>query len=406
MNLLDQEQQIKKEEPKGKKIVLLLLILSVFALIMVIVMMMALSGKKTKELTISVNQTNIKIEEGLLTTDENQVNYISIQKIAKSIGYNYLSGEYKQYNEDTTNTKCYLENANQVIQFEANNKKIYKIYPTSNLDYEEYELENVILKQNNLLYVALDDLDIALNVIYSYSKNDNKILLKTVDALNEEYKTNLPKQTNNALVGVSDSLNNKKAIAYNMLVASNESGKWGVVSTTDFSTIIGNKYSSIEFIESANAFIVSDNNKYGVITKEQLIIGLKYEEIKVINNSPLCYEVKAGENHAIVNGRGKVITNKLYNSIGYISNNTLEESVIVIKNLGKDKTNALVVCKDGKYGLLSLDDGTSIGDCVLDKIYSKTENGEKVYYIKLKEQEILLDKYLEHINTTTVNLGQ
>ena len=404
MSLLDQE--VKKQEPKGKKLVLLLLILSVFALIMVIVMMMALSGKQTKELAISVNETNIAMEQGILTTDENGVNYISIQKIAKPIGYNYLTGEYKQYNEDTTNTKCYLESANQIIQFEADSKKIYKIYPTSDLDYEEYQLENIILKQNNLLYVALDDVDVALNVIYSYSENDNKIKLKTVEALNEEYKTSLAKQTNSALVGVSDSFNNKKAIAYNMLVVSNESGKWGIISTLDFSTIIGNKYSSIEFIESANAFIVSDNNKYGVITQEKLIIDLSYEEIKLINNNPLCYEVKVGENHAIVNERGKVITNKVYNSIGYISRSSVEETVIAIKNFGKDKINILVVCKDGKYGLLNLDDGTSIGDCVLDKVYSKNENGAKVYYIQLKEQEVLLSKYLEHINTTTVNLGQ
>ena len=148
MSLLDQE--VKKEEPKGKKIVLFLLILSVFALIMIIVMMMALSGKQTKELSISINGKDIIIEEGLLVADNNGVNYISIQKIAKSIGYNYLTGEYKQYNEDITNTKCYLESDNQVVQFQVDNKKIYKIDPKSNLDYEEYQLENMIIKQNHI----------------------------------------------------------------------------------------------------------------------------------------------------------------------------------------------------------------------------------------------------------------
>ena len=405
MTLLDQE--VKKQEPKGKKIVLFLLILSVFALIMIIVMMMALSGKEVKELTLSINGANTAIEEGLLTTDDNGVNYISIQKIAKPIGFNYLTGEYKQYNEDTTNTKCYLESANQVIQFEAGNKRIYKINPTSNLDYEEYELSNIILKQNNLLYIALDDINIALNVIYSYSQNDNKIVLNTVETLYTQYKADISTQTNNALVEISDSFNNKKAIAYGMLVVSNESKKWGVVNAADFSTIIGNKYSSIEFIESAGVFIVSDNNKYGVISKEKLIIDLNYEAINVINNNPLCYEVKVAENHAIVDGEGKLITNNLYNSLGYNSQTSLEESVLVIKKLGnKDKANILVVCKDEKYGLLNLDDRTTIGDCILDKIYSKTENGEKVYYIQLQGQEILLDKYLEYINTTIVNVGE
>ena len=207
-------------------------------------MMMALSGKQTKDLSMSINGTNIDIEEGLLTTDDNGVNYISIQKIAKQVGYNYLTGEYRQYNEDTTNTKCYLESANQVIQFEAGDKKIYKIDPTSNLDYEEYELENIILKQNNLLYVALNDLDVAVNVIYTASQADNKIVLNTVETLYTQNKTALPEQTNNALIELSDNFNNKKAIAYDMLVVSNESGKWGVVSAKDLSTIIGNKYSS------------------------------------------------------------------------------------------------------------------------------------------------------------------
>lgn len=404
MSLLDQE--VKKQEPKGKKVVLLLLILSIFALIMVIVMMMALSGKQTKDLSMSINGTNITIEEGLLTTDDNGINYISIQKIAKPIEYNYLTGEYRQYNEDTTNTKCYLESTDQVIQFEAGTKKIYKIDPKSNLDYEEYELSNIILKQNNLLYVAIDDIDIALNVIHSYSQDENKLILRTVENIYSELKTALPTQTNNSLVEISDNFNNKKAIAYNMLVVLNENGKWGVVNSTDYSSIIGNKYSTIEFIESAGVFIVSDNNKYGVITKEKPIIDLNYEEINVINNNPLCYEVKVSGKSVIFDKEGNLITNNFYDSIGYTSQSTLEESVLVIKELENNKANVLVVCKDGKYGLLNLDDGTTIGECSLDKIYSKTENRKKVYYIKLQEQEISLDKYLEYINTTTVNVGQ
>lgn len=404
MNLLDQE--VKKQEPKGKKIVLFLLILSVFALIMVLVMMMALSEKEIKKLSLSINGVDIVLEEGLLIAD-NGVNYISIQKIAKQVGYDYLTGEYKKYNEDTTNTKCYLESEKQVIQFEAGVEKIYKIDPISNLDYEEYKLNNVILKQNDLLYISLDDINVAFNVVPTYFQVNNKISLNTVETLYLQYKTDLPTKTNNTLTGVSDNINNKKAIAYGMLIVSNDIGKWGVVSTTDFSTIIGNRYSSIEFVESANIFIVSDNNKYGVIDNEgKIIINLNHESIKVINNEPLCYEVKVGQNYAIINKEGKLITNNLYNGIGYISRIATEETVLVIKNLGQDKINALVISKDGKYGLINLDDGTSIGDCILDKIYSKTENGEKIYYIQINQQELLLNKYLEYINTATVNIQQ
>ncbi len=407
MTLIDQE--VKKEEPKGKKIVLFLLIFSILVLIMLIVMMAALAGKQTKDLTLIINGTNITIDNGLLTTDENGVNYISIQKISKTIGYNYLTGEYKQYNEDTTNTKGYLESEDQIIQFEADINKIYKTTPDSNLDYEEYELKNKILKLNNLLYIALDDVNVGLNITYSYSQKDNKILLNTVENLTEGYKTSLAQQTNNLYTAINDSFNNQKAISYDMLVVTNESQKWGVINRSNYSTIIGNKYSSLEFIESADVFIVSDDNKYGVISKEpnqKPIIDLNYEEVSVINNSPLCYQVKLTGKYGVINGEGKPIINNIYDSIGCYTQSTIEESVLVIKDLGKNKTNALVVCKEGKYGLVSLDDGAIIADCILDKIYAKNENGEKKYYIQLQEQQVSLDKYIEYINTTTVNIGQ
>ena len=405
MNLLDQE--VKKQEPKGKKIVLLLLILSIFALIMVIVMMMALSGKQTKGLTMNVNGVDLAIEEGLFITDENGVDYISIQKIAKSIGYNYLSGEYKQYSEDITNTKCYLENENQIIEFEADNNIINKTTPNSQLDYEEYKIKNNILKKNGLLYISVDDMPIGLNATYQYLQNDNQIMIKTLETLNTEYKVSLPEQTSNAFVGVSDDVNNIKAIAYNMLVVSNESGKWGVVNASNFSTKIGNKYSSMQFIEQQNAFIVSDNNKYGVIDNEgKIIIDLNYEMINIINNQPLLYEVKISGKSFICNEKGDLLTNNFYDSFGYTSQSTLEESVLVIKGLKNETINALVVVKDKKYGLLNLADGTLIADCILDKVYLKTERGTKTYYVQLQEQEFLLDSYLEYLNTTTVNIGE
>lgn len=405
MSLLDQE--IKKEEPKGKKIVLLLLILCVFALMMVTVMMMALSKKQVKGISISINGADIELEEGLLIKDKNGVDYISIQKIAKLTGYNYLTGEYKDYSEDTTNTKCYLENENQVIQFEAGSKKIYKIDPSTNLDYEEYELKNVILKQNNIVYIALDDMKVGLNVLYSYSEVDNKILLQTVEDLYTQYQTNLPLETKeDAFIEISSENNNKKAIAYNMLIVANESKKWGVINSTDFSTIIGNKYSSIEFIESAGVFIASDNDKYGVISEEKPIIDLKWEAVNIINNNPLCYEVKSGESCAIVNEEGKAITNNLYSRVGCTSQNALEDPVLVIDKLDDAEVSILVVCKDEKYGLLNLKDGSSIGDCILDKVYSKNEEGKKVYYVQLYEQEFLLKNYIETINTTIIDVGQ
>lgn len=406
MNLLDQE--VKKEEPKGKKMVLILLIVAIILLIVVIALMVVLSGNQTKPLTLSVNGANITIDSDLLVTDENGITYISIQKISNSIGYDYLTGEYRQYSEDATNSKGYLQNENQVIQFEADTNKIYKTSIDSDLDYEEYELNNNIMKSNNLLYISMDDVNVGLGIIPSYSQNDNKILFKTVESLTEEYKTNIANQTNNQFVGISEEYNNKKALAYNMLVVTNESQKWGVVDS-NFSTVIGNRYTSLEFIESAGIFIASDNDKYGVISKEpnqRPIIDLNYEDINIINNSPVFYQVKLAGKYGVINGQGKAVINNEYDSMGYTSKSTSELSLLTIEGYGSNKENLLVVCKNGKYGLVNLDNGKVVIDCGLDKIYGKNENGTINYYVELQQQEVSLDKYIEFINTSTINIGQ
>ena len=192
--LLDQEVK-KQEQPKGKKIVLFLLILSIILLIIIMAIMATLPKNQTKALTLSVNGSNVNITDDLLVTDDNGNYYISIQRIAKSIGYDYLTGEYKEYSEDSTNSKAYLQNEKQIIQFEVDTNKIYKTEPNSDLDYEEYELTNNIIKIDNLLYISLDDINIGLGVIYSYSQNNNQILLSTIDKTTQDYKTSLATST-------------------------------------------------------------------------------------------------------------------------------------------------------------------------------------------------------------------
>ena len=406
MSLLDQE--VKRQEPKGKKLVLAMLILSVILLILALVAMFAIGETKPKTLSLSINGTNVKLDDTILTTDENGVYYISLQKIASQIGYVYNTGVYKEYSEDATNTKCYLEKEKQIVQIEAETNIIEKTSPESVIDYEEYELQHKILKVNNLIYIALDDLPLALNVIYNYSQNDNKIILETVENLTVTYKTKFETDENKQFTAISEEYDNEKAISHNMLVVSIENGKWGVVNS-DFETVIGNKFSSMKFIEQAGTFIVSDDNKFGVISSQpnkDTIVSLDYEEINVICNNPLCYEVKRGGKSAIVNEEGQPVIADTYDSIGYISNNSLEESTIVIKDLGKNKITALVVCKEDKYGLVNITEGKAIGTCVLDKIYSKNENNEDKYYVVLQDKEISLDTYIESVNTTTVDIGR
>lgn len=395
MDLLGQETE-KKQQPKGKKIVLMLLIISIILLMLVLVMIFALQGNKTKTLGLSVNGKDVQIIEGMLTSDESGVNYISLRQLSSLIGYEYLRGGYLQYIED--NTKCYLQDESQIIGFEANSNQIYKTIRNSETDYEYYKLNNNILQLNDVLYIALDDLNVACNAIYAFSNENYKIAINTSEYLLQEYAKTFTEKG----LKINDDFNNKKAVAYNMIIVANESGRMGVVNS-NLESIIGHKYTTMEFDEFSNNFIVSDENKYGIISKQgNIIADLKYESIRIINYSPLLYEVKLNNKYGVLNETGKLIVNIEYDKLGFTENSNLNEPTLIVENLNNDQ-DGIIVCKEGKYGIVSLKTGQTIINCEVDKIYSKTSsNGEKQYYIQLQNTEIDLDRYIEYINTTTV----
>ena len=223
MTLLDQEE--KKQGSKAKKIVLFLLILSIMLLVFAIVAMVALSGNQTKKLTLNINGADVNLSNDLIFIDENENKYISLKKISTLIGYSYYTGGYKEYSEDSTNTKCYMEKEDQIVQIEANSKKVYKTSPDSEIDFEEFNLKNKIVKENDLLYISLDDFPLALNVSYSFSENENKIKLKTLDNLFETYKALIEQKQDKQIVSISEEFDNQKALAYDMLVISNDKRK-------------------------------------------------------------------------------------------------------------------------------------------------------------------------------------
>lgn len=402
MSLLDQDTQ-KKQQSKGKKIVLMLLILCIFLLIMILIIMVAIGGNQQQQLSLTINNNAITVDDSLIISDQNGINYISMEKIATQTGYQYLRGGYLEYIED--NSKCYLEKENQIIQFEADSNIIYKTNPNFHTDYEQYELKNNIIQSNNTLYISLDDLNVGLNVVYSYSEQDNRITISTVEQLTTDYLTSIP--TNTQYTAVSEEPNNEKAISYNMIVVSTENNRWGVIDR-NFATVISNKYSSMEFIEAYQTFIVSDENRYGVISSNgDAVIDLNYDEIQVINYYPLLYKVKQNNKYGVIDENGQTVVNIEYSNIGYESTETGIDSVTIIENINNNGDSGIVVSKDNKYGIVNLSDGSVISDCVLDKIYSRTGNdGNKTYYIELQETEVDLNRYIEYLNTSRVDIGQ
>jgi len=395
MDLLGQNTQ-KKEKSKGQKMILILLVLLISILIIMISALFLLKsdGNNKNTLTVIFNNNNIPMQNypDMVITDENQKLYISIKDVTELLGYEYLRGAYLEYAED--NSKGYIENENkEIIGFEADSNKIYKTTKNSKTDYEYYELKNNIKKINDKLYISLDDLAVGCNLNCSYSSDSKKIVINTIDNILESYKAQITEKK--LEIKLSEVHDHKKLVLHNMLVASNKTGKMGVIDSK-YNSIIGYKYDTIEFNEYGQNFIVSNEDKYGILSmKGDILLDIRFEEIDIINYSPLLYQIKLNNKYGVLDEERKLILNPEYDKIGNdkISNN----SICIIKNI-KENEDGLIVSKDNKYGILSLKTGEPIIEYEIDDIYIK----EDAYYVKIENDEFELQNYIENKNTTIV----
>ena len=399
MDILQQEVNKNNNEnnSKKKKILNLLIICVVLLVLAIIGRTIIKSQPVKKELTIEVDGQNVPIEQNLLINSEGK-QYISLEKISKYINYSYTRGGYLEYAEN--DNKCYLEGTNQIIGFEADSKKIYKTNKNSQTDYMYFSLKNNILKNDNQLYISLDDLNVGLNVVYSFIEEDNIISIETCEYIIDKNQEAFAEKSFS--ISKSDFKNNK-AICYGLLVVTEQpKGEVGVI---DFNMInlIGCKYSTIEFDEYSQNFIASKDGKYGIISKEgNPVVELIYDGIEIINYSPLLYKVKNNNQYGVIDKNGKQIVNIDYKDIG-IKNQTDGGKIIIIEDAVDDE-DVIVVSKDGKYGLVDLKTQREIVDCVIDNIYYTKEDDNKQYYVQINNQEAKLDEYINYVKTLIVNL--
>lgn len=403
MNLLEQEVVKDEKKSNSKKIVLMLLIFCIVLLIILVGLLVVITGNKELPLTLSINGKKASLENKIIM-NQNGVNYISLKQLSEFIELDYTKGGYLEEdnnnatNNSNNNSKCYLSTSDQIIGFEANSNEIYKKYLNTEKDNEYYELENKVLYTNDQLYVALEDLNVACNVNYTFSEKDNKMQIKTAENIFQECEKIFEEKE----LELSDDINNKKALVYGLIVLKNDTGKFGVLDS-DLKSVISYKYETMQFNEISQNFIVSNDKKYGIVAKDgRAITEPRYDSIRIINNSPLLYEVKLNSVYGILNENGKNITKIEYDKIGFSSDSNMIDSVLVIKEI-ENKQDGVVVLKKDKYGIVNLSTGNMIVKCEVDKIYSKSsELGENKYYIELEDKEVELQEYIRKTNVTII----
>lgn len=390
-------QKNKNEKTKTQKIILTLLIISIVLCIIVGSAMAYLSIQgEEKPYSITVNGKSVNLSELQVMSDASGHKYVALKPLSSKLGYYYYNGEFKIADEGKD--KGYINTNKNIVQFFADSKEIYKAKENSNTDYEYYTLNNIILEYEGNIYIAIDDLAVALNLILDYSEKNNQTTIETPEHWVEQ-RVDTFKQNN---IIISETPENLRALSYGYLIIS-ENDKFGVISLSG-NELIGNKYSSITFCEYKGNFIVSDTqNKFGVIAKSGLAeIDLQYDSLEIINYNPLLYKVKRLEKYGVIRENGSIINEIKYDSIAYPENKAEEINyTLIVPNLNENIPQSIVVCADKKYGLIELETGKEIVPCMLEGIYSKAKN-KTTFYAKIqKDKEYALETFVENFNRLT-----
>ena len=397
MDLLNQSYNNRPQRSKGSKLVMIALIICILLVIIIVALMIYLQMTQTPQMTLRINGNQITLQQDVIVSDSNGNRYISLKDLSDLLGYKYNNGAYMEYEEDKT--KCYIDNNYEIIGFNKDSSLIYKTTEDSQTDYEYYKLNKNILEYQEKLYIALEDLNKALNLICDLS-NANNITIETTTYASSIHAEQM-KETNYILT--SDN-NNLKALAYGMLVVSRDN-LLGVLNQ-NHQEIIGNKYRTMEFNEYNMTYIVSnERNQYGIITTDGNIqIALRYDSLRVINYEPLLYEVSQNKKYGIMKEDGQMLTELEYDRIGYPAD--LQNKInytLIIPDLDGRTGSTIVVCKDGKYGLVYLTNGKAFLECdTADRIYAIENLGEIEYRIQIEDRVFLLEEYIEYARTQTM----
>lgn len=442
MNLIEESFQNREKNKKKRTttIILVAIILVVIIIIAIISYLMYLQSTVMK-LTID-GQANESLKKLLVFESDGTV-YAPIKEIATYFGYESYNGEYSEKSEEQS--KCYVQNENEVANFELGQTKIYKLDLTqTNSDYEYVYIKNPIKAINGVLYVSTEGLEKAFNISFSYEQEKNRITIFTMPYLYEYYEN---KVLDYGYVELNNEFMNQKAILKNQLIVlkDNDRKKYGVIGI-DGTVILEPKYDNITYLVNTGDFLVEDNKKVGIMsanreTKVQII----YDSIELMDSDAGLYVAEQDNKYGVIDTKGNIkiyiendevgidiskfsknnIKNKYilvgnlipvrkdkywglyningnqvveykYDSLGYIaSNNKNALNLLVIPNY-----NVLVGCKDKKYTLIN-SSGSELFATIADDIYMTISGGERHYYIMVNDQSMDAEEWLDKNGVTS-----
>lgn len=435
MNLIDESVDYKKKD-NSKKIARIILIFIALIIIAIISVLGVLMYIKNKELKLYIDgNVNDKVKN-MMEVDNDGTVYFPVKDIASYLGYQSYNGEYTDKSEDAN--KCYVQNDNEIANFVLNSNKIYKLaLENSDGNYNYYYANKPVKAINGKLYISSDALANAFNLSFTYDTDSNRVYIYTMPYLIESYSA---KVLDYGYDSISDNFINQKAVLNSMLVVTKNQGKSYAVIDLKGNAIIEAKYDNIEYLENTGDFLVTSNNKVGIISsKRETKVQLLYDSLELVDSDSGLFIAKKDNKYGIIDSKGNIKVYIEYDEIG-IDNTKFEKNNIKNKYLldngmipaKKDKYwgafdkngktvlnfeydsfgytatsnreainlliipdyNLMVVCQNKKYALVS-----STGDMVirpvLDDVYITISSGKKYYYMNVSDRKIDIIEFLD-----------
>lgn len=460
MDLFDNDELLQQQKKKTKRNSIIIISCIAVAIILIIVVVVAMSYIQSMQWGITVDGVGMAINDTTILTDQQTGKvFLSISDIAQKVtGYTYLNGEYGKNSED--NNSGFVQCADEVVEFTANENKINKILlkeDTKDNEYGYMYLTERIKYANGKLYAYIEDLQPILNAKIEYNQATNKITIAGTEYLYEYYRTQIA--TLGASLGytsIDSNFVNKKALASDMIVAQKSGGLMGII-RPDGTEIAGPRYTSIRWLETTEEFLVSNSDKYGIINEQGgTKISMNYDSIQLLDKDSGLYIVENNDKYGVINKSERQILYMEFDRIGvdktrfpsltegkeYLFYNSVipverddkwglyninGEVVLpveydsigcIVSSQQSGSTNNAILLEDyegiivgrniaensstKKYAVYN-PLGEQLVDFQLDNIFYRTENGQDVYYLEINGQQGNLDEVFKANGIKKVN---
>lgn len=433
MYLFENEELLKQKKQFKVKAPTILIVSIVILFLLCFIILGLIAYLKETILTITLDEQDASELRSILIFEEEDKIYVPIRKMAEYLNYETFNGDYITLSEDAD--KCYIQNLDEKVSFILDSNILTKVRGEIT---EQVRISEPISQINGELYITSEGAEQAFNLYFNYNKEKNEITIQTLLHLYDKY---LNDSINIGYSPIENEIfDNKLAILEGFRVVKGSNGNYGVININD-EVILETKYQTIRYLPKTSDFLVSSNNKMGIIASDKSTkISLEYDSIEIFTNkNDMFYIIRNSNKYGLIDTNGDEILYPEYTKIGmsvseYSKNNVtsgyvLNGELIPVENNGKwalfnikgekitdfiydgfgcqvknnnvysvlqiPEYNLLVARQGEKYDLITLEGKSLFKDAVLNEVYISVTSGKTNYYISYGEQKIELFSFLE-----------